>query len=114
MWVSYALAMTVVCALAVPAFADDPPLITLLRAKAFNSAFEGFDYYNVMIESDLTKEDGTREVTAVASGKFLEHTRRVKALFQVSGQTVISGQVLEEEGLPSCATSSSAQHMPEL
>jgi len=114
MWVSYALAMTVSLALAVPAFAEDAPLVTLLRAQAFNSVFEGFDFYNVTIESDLAKADGTREVTAVASGKFLDHTRRVKALFQVTGQKVIRGQVLEEEGLPPCSATSSAHPAPDL
>jgi hypothetical protein len=114
MQVRYVLAMTVVIALAVPAFAEDLPLVTLLRAQAFNSVFEGFDFYNVTIESDLAKADGTREVTAVASGKFLEHTRRVKALFQVSGHKVIGGQVLEEEGLPPCSAASSAPQAPEL
>jgi hypothetical protein len=32
----------------------------------------------VTIESDLTQADGTHDVTTVASGTFLEHTRRVK------------------------------------
>jgi hypothetical protein len=114
MYVRYALGMVVLLCLTVPAFADDLPLVALLRAQAFNQVFEGFDFYHVAIENDLARADGTREVTAVASGKFLEHTRRVKVLFLLAGEKVIRGQVLEEEGLPPCAASSSDQHSPEL
>jgi hypothetical protein len=98
----------------VSAFAEDSLLVAMLRTQAFNKVFEGFDFYHVTIESDRAQADGTHEVTAVASGKFSEHTRRVKAVFQVSGQTVTRGHVLEEEGLPPCSASSSDQHSPEL
>lgn len=108
MYVRYVLGMVVLLCLTVPAFADDPPLVALLRAQAFNQVFEGFDFYHVAIERDLAQADGTREVTAVASGKFLEHTRRVKAVFLLAGEKVIRGQVLEEEGLPPCSTSASS------
>jgi hypothetical protein len=100
------LGITVLLCLTVPAFADEPPLVALLRVQAFNKVFEGFDFYNVTIENDLTQADGTHEVTAVASGKFLQSTRRVKALFLVVGDTVLGGQVLEEKGLPPCIPSS--------
>ncbi|MCP9439504.1 MAG: hypothetical protein NNA20_06825 [Nitrospira sp.] len=102
------VSVLVACAFVAPAAAEDPPIESLLRAQVFNKVFEGFDFYRVTIESDIVKSDGTREVTAEASGKFDEHTRRLKALFQLDGRTVVSGQVLEEEGLPSC--SSAAQH----
>lgn len=114
MYVRYVLGIVVVLCLAVPAFAEDPQIVALLRAQAFNQVFDGFDFYNVTIERDLAQADGTREVTAVASGKFLEHTRRVKAVFLLAGEKVIRGQVLEEEGLPPCSASSSDQHSPEL
>jgi hypothetical protein len=93
----------------VPVFANEPQLVALLRAQAFNKVFEGFEFYNVTIESDLAQTDGTHEVTAVASGRFLEHSRRVKALFLVGGDSVIGGQVLEETGLPPCIPSSGTQ-----
>lgn len=102
------LAAMLLCAMTASARAEEPPLESLLRAQVFNQVFEGFDFYRVTIESDIVKSDGTREVTAEASGKFDEHTRRLKALFQLDGRTVVSGQVLGEEGLPSC--SSVAQH----
>ncbi len=89
-----------------PAFADESQLIALLRAQAFNKVFDGFEFYYVMIENDLTQADGTHEVTAVASGKFLEQTSRVKAVFLIAGDTLIGGQVLEENGLPPCTPSS--------
>lgn len=89
-----------------PAFADEPQLVALLRVQAFNKVFEGFDFYHVTIEADLAQEDGSHEVTAVASGKFLDSTRRVKALFLIVGDTLIGGQVLEENGLPPCLPSS--------
>jgi hypothetical protein len=92
--------------LTAPAFADEPQIVALLRAQAFNKVFEGFEFYHVTIENDLAQADGSHEVTAVASGKFLEHTRRVKALFLVVGDTLIGGQVLEEKGLPPCTPSS--------
>ncbi|MDO8358096.1 MAG: hypothetical protein Q7U76_17095 [Nitrospirota bacterium] len=89
-----------------PAFADEPQLVALLRVQAFNKVFEGFDYYHVTIEADLAQADGSHEVTAVASGNFLDSTRRVKALFLIVGDTLIGGQVLEEKGLPPCLPSS--------
>lgn len=104
------LAVVLLCAMTTPVRAEEPPLETLLRAQVFNKVFEGFDFYQVTIERDVAHADGTREVTAEAKGKFSEHTRRLKALFQLDGQTVVSGQVLEEEGLPAC--SSSAEHHP--
>ncbi len=104
-----ALGMAMLLCLAAPAFADEAPVVTILRAQAFNHVFEGFEFYHVTIESDLTQADGTHEVTAVASGTFLEHTRRVKVLFLVVGETVIGGQVLEETGLPPCIPSSGTQ-----
>ncbi|MGB4068349.1 MAG: hypothetical protein WBK08_09995 [Nitrospira sp.] len=86
-------------------FAEDVPLVTLLRAQAFNKMFDGFDYYHVTIKSDVTQPDGEHEVTAVASGKFLDQTRRVTVLFLIVGETVVGGQVLEEQGLPLCVLS---------
>ena len=83
-------------------YAEDAPLITLLRAQAFNKLFDGFDYYHVRIERDVTKTNGEHEVTAVASGKFFDQTRRVKIQFLVVGETVVGGQVLEEQELPPC------------
>lgn len=97
--------MVVLC-FTVPAFADEPPLVAILRAQAFKKVFEGFEFYNVTIENDLAQADGSHEVTAVASGKFLEQTRLVKALFLVVRDAVIGGQVLEEKGLPPCIPSS--------
>jgi hypothetical protein len=82
--------------------AEDAPLVTLLRAQAFNKMFDGFDYYHVRIERDVTDAHGAHEVTAVASGKFLDQTRRVTARFRVVGETVVGGQVLNEQGLPPC------------
>jgi hypothetical protein len=85
--------------------AEDASLVTLLRAQAFNKMFDGFDSYHVSIERDVLTTDGEHEVTAVASGKFLDQTRRVKAQFLVVGETVVGGQVLEERGLPPCVLS---------
>jgi len=86
------------------ASASDEALISLLRAQAFNKEFEGFDSYHVMIESDEPQGDGSREVVAVASGKFLENTKRMKVLFLIAGEQVIGGQVLEGKDLPPCAS----------
>ena len=97
--------MTVLWCLAAPTYAEDPPMVTLLRAQAFNKMFDGFDSYHVRIERDVTNTDGEHEVTAVASGKFLDQTRRVKVQFLVVGETVVGGQVLEEQGLPPCILS---------
>ena len=85
--------------------AEDTSLVTLLRAQAFNKLFDGFDYYPVRIERDVTNTNGEHEVTAVASGKFLDQTRRVTARFRVVGETVVGGQVLNEQGLPPCLLS---------
>lgn len=105
------LGMTAIClGIVSTTYADNASLETLLRAQVFNKVFEGFDFYQVTIERDVANSDGMREVTAEAKGKFSEHTRRLKALFQLDGQTVVGGQVLEEEGLPAC--SSSAEHHP--
>lgn len=60
--------------------ASDSSLERLLRLQVFNQAFEGFDYYHVRIEDDRSCTDGSREVTAVASGRFLESTKRMKVL----------------------------------
>ena len=100
------LGMAVLLCLTVQASADEPSLVALLRTQTLNKVFEGFEFYNVTIEDDLAQPDGSHEVTAVASGKFLEHTRRIKALFLIVGDTVIGGQVLEENSLPPCTPSS--------
>jgi hypothetical protein len=44
--------------------AEDTSLVTLLRAQAFNKMFDGFDYYHVRIERDVTNTNGEHEVTA--------------------------------------------------
>jgi hypothetical protein len=85
------------------AIADpDNSLERLLRVQVFNRAFEGFDYYYVTIEDDQPQADGSREVTAVASGRFLQNTKRMKVLLLIVGNQVIGGQVLEGAGLPPC------------
>jgi hypothetical protein len=84
-------------------FGQDVALEQVLRTQIFNKLFEGFDYYHVTIEGDVFQSDGSREVTAVASGKFLDRVQRVKALFLVVGEQVIGGQVLEGSGLPPCS-----------
>lgn len=99
------LMMALFLSLAGPVFADDPSLVSLLRAQAFNKMFDGFEYYYVTIESNVAQPDGTHEVTAVAGGKFLDQTKRVKVLFLVAGETLVGGQVLEENGLPPCRVS---------
>jgi hypothetical protein len=85
-----------------PLFAQDFGLEPVLRAQVFDRAFEGFDYYHVIIEEDQPQADGSREVIAVASGKWLENTKRLKVLFLIFGEEVIGGQVLEGTGLPPC------------
>ncbi len=85
-----------------PSLAQDVTLERVLRAQIFNKVFEGFEYYSVTIEEDQPQSDGSREVTAVASGKFLDRVQRVKVLFLVVGEQVIGGQVLEGSGLPPC------------
>ncbi|MEW6543454.1 MAG: hypothetical protein AB1411_07570 [Nitrospirota bacterium] len=89
-----------------PAGAQDQTLERLLRAQAFNQEFEGYDHYQVTIEADRSQQDGSREVTAVASGRFLEHVKRLKVLFLIVGDQVVGGQILEQQGLPPCAVSS--------
>lgn len=91
---------------AVPVHAESTHLETLLRAQAFNKEFEGFDYYRVIIEADQVQSDGTREVVAVASGRFLENVKRLKVLFLIVSDRVVGGQILEHNGLPPCAASS--------
>ena len=85
--------------------APDQLLNQLLRGHTFNRAFEGFDSYSVTIVEDRPQADGSREMTAVASGRFLENAKRLKILFLLVGNHVIGGQVLEEAGLPSCHVS---------
>ncbi|NGZ94666.1 MAG: hypothetical protein CV089_00785 [Nitrospira sp. WS110] len=110
MYVLSVLLMALCLSLSSPSFADEPLHVALLRAQAFNNMFDGFDYYYVTIESNVVQPDGTQEVTAVASGKFLDQTKRVKVLFLVAGETLVGGQVLEENGLPPCIVLS---HPPE-
>jgi hypothetical protein len=85
--------------------ASDQSLEQLLRGHTVNHAFEGFDSYSVIIEEDRPQADGSREVTAVASGRFLENAKRLKIRFLLVGDHVIGGQVLEEAGLPPCHAS---------
>lgn len=85
-----------------PCSASDAMIEQVLRAQVFDNAFEGFDYYHVTIEADDPQPDGSREVTAVASGKFLDRIQRVKALFLIVDGQIVGGQVLETNGLPPC------------
>ncbi|GIW54839.1 MAG: hypothetical protein KatS3mg082_1243 [Nitrospiraceae bacterium] len=78
----------------------------ILRAQAFDRAFEGFDSYAVTIESDQPQADGSREIIAVASGRFLGQEKRLKVEFLVVGEQVIGGQILEHTDLPPCTASS--------
>ncbi|CAI4030522.1 hypothetical protein DNFV4_00950 [Nitrospira tepida] len=101
----WAMLMWVLCGSA-PAWAgNDTALRTLLRAQAFNKEFEGFDSYDVLIEEDRAFDNGSREVTAVAVGKFLDHHKRLKVLFLVAGDLIIGGQILEGTDLPPCVAS---------
>ncbi len=84
------------------ALAGERSLEQLLRVEVFNREFEGFDAYYVSIEADHPQSDGSREVLAVASGKFLDNTKRLKVLFLIVGEQIIGGQVLEGTGLPPC------------
>ena len=97
----------VVCGLfpTVDVSADDVPAERLLRSKAFNRVFEGFDYYTVTIEEDRPHIDGSREVVAAASGTFLQHAKRMKVLFLIVGEEILGGQVLEGTDLPPCVDS---------
>lgn len=90
------------CAVGIPSFAQDAMIEQVLRMQVFDKAFEGFDWYNVLIEDDQPQADGSREVTAVASGKFSDRVQRLKVLFLIVGELVIGGQVLEGTGLPPC------------
>ncbi len=89
-----------------PVLAADDTLIRLLRAQVFNKEFEGFDFYHVSVESDEQHSDGSREVLAVASGKFRENTKRMQVLLLIVGEQVIGGQILEQTDLPPCTSSS--------
>lgn len=89
-------------AMIAPGAAQDPTLERLLRAQAFDKVFDGFEFYAVSIIADEFQPDGSREVTAVASGKFLDHVQRMKVLFLIVDEQVIGGQVLEANGLPPC------------
>jgi hypothetical protein len=82
--------------------AQDATIERVLRTQVFNKTFEGFEYYHVTIEEDQPQADGSREVIAVASGKFLNNTARLKALFLIVDEQVIGGQILENTGLPPC------------
>ena len=84
--------------------ADEAVLERVLRTQVFNRVFEGFDYYYVTIEDDSPQADGSREVTAVASCRFLQNAKRLKVLLLIVGEQVIGGQVLEGTGLPPCFT----------
>lgn len=93
-----------VLVVAAPVLAEDDALLGLLRTQVFNKEFEGFEYYHVSIESDERHSDGSREVLAVASGKFLDNTKRMKVLVLLVGEQIIGGQVLEHKDLPPCLT----------
>jgi hypothetical protein len=84
------------------AFAQDVVLEGLLRTQVFNKEFEGFDFYHVIIEEDHVQSDGSREVLAVASGKFSGNLKRLKVLFLIIDDHILGGQVLEGRGLPPC------------
>lgn len=105
LWIAL-MAFTVAVVGSGVAYAETPGFETLLRAQAFNKEFEGFDHYRVIIEADQVQSDGTREVVAMASGRFLEHVQRLKVLFLVVGDQVVGGQILEKDGLPPCSSSS--------
>ncbi len=100
-WIATMLTCTVLHA-GLSIAAPDQSLEQVLRGHTFNHAFEGFEYYSVTIVEDRSQADGSREVTAVASGRFLQNTKRIKILFLLVGNHVIGGQVLEEAGLPPC------------
>lgn len=107
-----AMCFLVMCGLLVgglPAFGQDPTIEQLLRAQVFNHAFEGFSYYHITIEDDRPQTDGSREVTAVASGTFLQNTKRMRVLLVIVGDQVIGGQVLEGTDLPPCRPAEQSQ-----
>ncbi len=90
------------CVIGVPCFAQDAMIERVLRTQVFDTAFEGFDSYFVLIEEDQRQNDGSREVLATASGKFSDRVQRYRILFLIVGEQVIGGQVLEGTGLPPC------------
>ncbi|GKS57096.1 hypothetical protein YTPLAS18_06230 [Nitrospira sp.] len=93
---------------AVPTWAgEDVALLSLLRGEVFNKEFEGFDTYYVVIEEDHAFDNGSREVTAVAVGKFLDNQKRLKVLFLIAGDHIIGGQILEGTDLPPCVVQGS-------
>jgi hypothetical protein len=108
-WVPVLVACAVVWGGAAPFAAADDSLERLLRAQAFNKIFEGFSSYHVTIESDELQGDGSHEVVAVASGRFLENTKSIKILFLIVAEQVIGGQILEGKDLPPCLPPGSSQ-----
>lgn len=107
-----AVRFLVMCSLllrGLPVFGQDPMIEQLLRAQVFNRAFEGFSYYHITIEDDRPQADGSREVTAVASGTFLQNTKRIKVLLVIVGDQVVGGQVLEGADLPPCRSAEQSQ-----
>lgn len=97
------LAVAVLCGvIGAPCFAQDATIERVLRTQVFDTAFEGFDSYYVVIEEDQPQDDGSREVLATASGKFSDRIQRFKILFLIVGEQIIGGQVLEGTGLPPC------------
>lgn len=100
-WVAIVLCMLLPL-MGAPLWAQDVALEELLRAQVFNKEFEGFDYYEVVIEDDQRQTDGSREVMVTARGRFLEHTKKLKVLILLAGDRVIGGQILEGQGLPPC------------
>lgn len=92
-----------------PALAADDALVQLLRTQVFNKEFEGFDFYHVSVESDERHSDGSREVLVVASGRFLEQTKRLKVLLLLVGDQIIGGQILEDKDLPPCLAPNASQ-----
>ncbi|MFO0774691.1 MAG: hypothetical protein U0172_08515 [Nitrospiraceae bacterium] len=90
-----------------PLWAQDAALERLLRAQVLNKEFEGFDYYEVVIEDDRPESNGAREVTVVARGRFLDKEKWMKVLIVLAGDEVIGGEILEGRGLPPCRASAS-------
>lgn len=100
------LGVIVLCVATAPVYADDMATERMLREQIFNREFEGFERYVVTIEADQPQGDGSREVMAVASGKFSGQIKRLKVLFLLIGEQVVAGQILEQTDLPPCASSS--------
>lgn len=88
-------------------WAQDAALEQLLRQKVLNQQFEGFDFYEVIIEDDRAESNGAREVTVVARGRFLQQEKWMKALILLAGEQVIGGEILEGHGLPPCRAGAS-------